>query len=111
MTITGATHIADGHNGKVTKSILRPEDVGLKTADFAAVKGGATAAESADQVRAVLGGEAGAKLDMVLLNAGTTLMAAGKAETIVAGIALARETISSGAALAKLDELVQFSKK
>ena len=111
MTITGATHIADGYNGTVTNSILKPEDVGLKTADFAAIKGGATAAESADQVRAVLGGEAGAKLDMVLLNAGTTLMAAGKAESIISGIELAREMINSGAALAKLDALVQFSKK
>jgi anthranilate phosphoribosyltransferase len=110
MTITGATHIADGYKGKVTNSILKPEDVGLTTADSAAIKGGATAAESAEMVRAVLGGEPGAKLDMVLLNAGTSLMAAGKAETIEGGIDLAREIISSGAALEKLEQLVQFSK-
>ena len=110
MTITGATHIADGHGGKVDTSILQPEEVGLSTADFSAIKGGKTAAESAQQVRAVLGGEPGAKLDMVLLNAGTALMAAGKADSIVTGIALAREVVASGAALAKLDQLVQFSK-
>ncbi len=110
MTVTGATHIADGFDGKVETSILHPEQVGLTTADFAAIKGGATAAESADQVRAVLGGEPGAKLDMVLLNAGTALMAAGKSDSIVAGIELAREVIGSGAALAKLNQLVQFSK-
>ncbi|MGD9949355.1 MAG: anthranilate phosphoribosyltransferase [Desulfobulbus sp.] len=109
MTITGATHIADGHGGKVNTSILHPEQVGLTTADFAAIKGGKTAIESAAQVRAVLGGESGAKLDMVLLNAGTALMAAGKADSIVAGIELAREVIASGAALAKLDQLIQFS--
>lgn len=110
MTITGATHIADGHNGKVETSILYPEEVGLTTADMAAIKGGATAAESATQVRSVLGGEPGAKLDMVLLNAGTALMAAGKADSIVAGIGLAREVIGSGAALAKLEQLVKFSR-
>ncbi len=110
MTITGATHIADGHNGKVKTSILHPEEVGLTTADMAAIKGGATAAESATQVRSVLGGEPGAKLDMVLLNAGTALMAAGKADSIVAGIGLAREVIGSGAALAKLEQLVKFSR-
>lgn len=110
MTITGATHIADGHNGKVATSILHPEEVGLTTADMAAIKGGATAAESATQVRSVLGGEPGAKLDMVLLNAGTALMAAGKADSIVAGIGLAREVIGSGAALAKLEQLVKFSR-
>lgn len=110
MTITGATHIADGHNGKVETSILHPEQVGLKTAGMAAIKGGATAAESAAQVRSVLGGEPGAKLDMVLLNAGTALMAAGKADSIVAGIGLAREVIGSGAALGKLEQLVKFSR-
>lgn len=110
MTITGATHIADGRDGKVAASILHPEQVGLQTAAMAAIKGGATAAESAAQVRAVLGGEPGAKLDMVLLNAGTALMAAGKAESIVAGIDLAREVIGSGAALAKLDQLITFSR-
>jgi len=110
MTITGATHIADGHSGKVATSILHPEEVGLKTADMAAIKGGKTAAESATQVRSVLGGEPGAKLDMVLLNAGTALMAAGKADSIIAGIRLAREVIGSGAALAKLEQLVSFSK-
>lgn len=110
MTVTGATHIADGHQGKVTTSVLTPEEVGLKSADLAAIRGGTTAAESAAQVRAVLGGGTGAKLDMVLLNAGTALMAAGRAETIAGGIALAREIIASGAALAKLEQLIQFSK-
>lgn len=110
MTITGATHIADGHQGQVTASVLTPEEVGLPSASLAAIKGGKTAAESAAQVRAVLGGEPGAKLDMVMLNAGTALMAGGKAATIPEGIALARELIVSGAALRKLDELVRFSR-
>lgn len=109
MTITGATHIADAYQGQVRESVLRPEDVGLRTADMAAIRGGATVEESAAQVRSVLGGEPGAKLDMVLLNAGTALMAAGKAETIPDGIALAREIIRSGAALDRLEQLVQFS--
>lgn len=111
MTVTGATHIADAHDGQVHESILQPEDVGLKRATMAEIKGGATAAESADQVRTVLRGEPGAKLDMVLLNAGAALMAADKAADIPGGIALAREVIRSGAALAKLDALVQFSQK
>ena len=109
MTVTGATHIADGHDGQVHQTILQPEDVGLKRATMADIKGGASAADSAAQVRAVLRGEPGAKLDMVLLNAGTSRMAAGKAADIPGGIALAREVIVSGAALAKLEALVQFS--
>jgi len=58
----------------------------------------------------VLGGEPGAKLDMVLLNAGTALMAAGKADTISQGIVLAREVVRSGAALDKLEQLIRFSR-
>lgn len=110
MTVTGATHIADGYQGKVTTSMVTPEEVGLQSADLAAIRGGRTAEESAAQVRAVLGGEPGPKLDMVLLNAGTALMAAGLAETIKAGIAVAREVIASGAALNKLEQLIRFSK-
>ncbi|NLX17816.1 MAG: anthranilate phosphoribosyltransferase [Desulfobulbus sp.] len=110
MTITGRTHIADAFEGKVTNSVLTPEDVGLQTAPMAAIRGGKTAEESAVQVRAVLSGEAGAKLDMVLLNAGTALMAAGRAGSIPEGIDLARTIIASGAALDKLEQLVQFSK-
>ena len=110
MTVTGATHIADGYQGKVTTSMVTPEEVGLQPADLAAIRGGRTAGESAAQVRAVLGGEPGAKLDMVLLNAGTALMAAGLAQTIPAGIAVAREMIASGAALNKLEQLIRFSK-
>ena len=110
MTVTGATHLADGHQGTVTASVLTPEEVGLKTAGVAAIRGGRSVAESAAQVRAVLGGEPGAKLDMVLLNAGAALMAAGQTETIAAGIALAREIVHSGAALAKLEHLVRFNR-
>lgn len=109
MTVTGATHLADGKNGSVQTTVIQPEDVGLKRAALADIKGGKTAAESAAQVRAVLTGTPGAKLDMVLLNAGASLMAAGKAEDITTGIALAREIILSGAAIAKLDALVTFS--
>jgi len=110
MTVTGATHIADGYQGKVTTSVLTPEEVGLQTAPVSAIKGGRTAEESAAQVRAVLGGEPGAKLDMVLLNAGTALMAANVADSIAGGIAAARELIGSGAALNKLEQLIRFSK-
>jgi anthranilate phosphoribosyltransferase len=110
MTITGATHIADGHAGRVTTSILKPEEVGLRVADFASIRGGETAAESAAQVRAVLAGEPGPKLDMVLLNAGTALMAAGVVDDIPAGIAAARELVVSGAALAKLEQLIVYNR-
>ena len=109
LTVTGTSYIADGFDGKVTSYTLEPEDVGLTRASLHDIKGGATAIEAAQQVRSVLQGEPGAKLDMVLFNAGASLLAAGKVGTIKEGIAQARELIQSGAAMKKLDQLVSFS--
>ncbi len=108
ITITGETRIADLNNGEVSTYTVKPEDVGLNRATLADIKGGETAEASARQLRAVLKGEKGAKLDMVLFNAGAALLAAGKADDLKAGVELARDIIDSGAALAKLDALVDF---
>lgn len=109
MTVTGTSHVADGFNGKVSSYTIEPEDVGLPRASIADIQGGATVAEAAEQVRSVLRGESGARLDMVLLNAGASLLAAGKVDTIKNGVTQAREVIASGAALDKLEQLIGFS--
>jgi anthranilate phosphoribosyltransferase len=111
LTVTGMSHLADACDGMVECCTVTPEELGLKRAAAAEIKGGATAAESAEQVRAVLDGAPGAKLDMVLLNAGAALMAAGKAADLRSGIALAREVIANGAALKKLKDFAAFCKK
>lgn len=108
LTITGTSHVADGQNGRVSTYTISPEEVGLTRATIEEIRGGAGPAESALQVREVLGGVAGPKLDMVLLNAGAALHAAGKSDTIKSGVALAREVVGSGAALAKLEQLLGF---
>ena len=53
----------------------------------------------------------GTAREIVILNAGAGLYAANVVETIAAGIVLARATIASGAARAKLDAFVQFTRK
>ena len=111
ITITGETSVADLADGKVTTYTIKPEDVGLSRASLADIKGGETAEISADQLRSVLQGIKGPCLDMVLFNAGTVLMAAGKADDLQAGVDLARRTVESGAALEKLDALIEFCKK
>ncbi len=88
---------------------IEPEDVGLSRASISDIQGGANVDEAADQVRSVLKGEAGARLDMVLLNAGASLLAAGKADSLQAGVTQAREIVKSGAAFKKLEQLVSFS--
>ena len=109
LTITGTSHVADGQNGKVTTYTIEPEDAGLTRASLEDIRGGDTAMASADQVKRVLQGERGAKLDIVLLNAGASLVAAGKAETIKEGVTIARDIVESGAAFGKLEQLIKFS--
>lgn len=108
LTVTGTSHIADANAGQVQTYSIEPEDVGLARADFDDLRGGATVEESAEQVREVLRGNAGAKLDMVLLNAGAALMAADRVADIPSGITMARELIASGAAFRKLEDLIGF---
>jgi anthranilate phosphoribosyltransferase len=111
ITITGETRVADLQDGKVSTYTITPEELGLTRASLADIKGGETAELSAVQLREVLEGKPGARLDTVLMNAGAGLMAAGKAADLQAGVELAREVIGSGAALAKLDALVDFCRK
>ncbi|MFA7384190.1 MAG: anthranilate phosphoribosyltransferase [Desulfurivibrionaceae bacterium] len=108
ITITGATKVADWANGELTTYSIHPSELGMATATLAEIKGGITAGEAAAQLRLVLSGEAGPCLDMVLLNAGAALMAAGRSGDLASGVALAREVVASGAALNKVEALVAF---
>jgi anthranilate phosphoribosyltransferase len=109
ITITGPTLVADYQDGKVSTYSISPENVGLSRASLEDIKGGETAELAAIQVREILGGKPGPCLDTVLLNAGAALMAAGKADDLKGGVELARQSVESGAALAKLNGLVAFS--
>jgi anthranilate phosphoribosyltransferase len=82
--------------------------VGLPKAAPATLRGG-EAADNAAIARAILAGEAGAPREIVLLNAGASLLIAGRAATIPDGIAMAAEAIDSGRAAAVLQQLVSLS--
>lgn len=110
LTVTGSSYYADGHQGEVTSHMVEPEELGLKRAARSDIAGGKDADEAAELVRQVLGGRPGARLDMVLLNAGAAFMAAGKAEDLAGGVLYAKEIIAKGAAAKKLEELIAFSR-
>ena len=71
-----------------------------------ALRGG-DASENAGIVKAVLDGEAGARRDIVLINAAGALWVAGAGEALTAGRTLARQSIESGAARERLERLVR----
>ncbi|HXC63989.1 MAG TPA: anthranilate phosphoribosyltransferase, partial [bacterium] len=58
---------------------------------------------------AVLKGESGPRRDIVLLNAAAALVVAGKAASLKEGLPLAAQSIDSGAALKKLEDLKRLS--
>jgi anthranilate phosphoribosyltransferase len=104
ITTTGRTFAALLDAGRVQTLTLEPEAFGIARAKPEALRGG-DAQANARIARAVLDGEPSAAQDIVLLNAGAALFVAGAARDIASGIALARESIASGAAKAKLAAL------
>lgn len=108
ITTTGSTHIAALENGEIRTFDLSPSDVGLAIANADDLKGG-EAAENAEAIRRVLGGEKNPFRDIVLMNAGASLVVAGKVDDIKAGVDLAAQTIDGGEALRRLDKLVEIS--
>ncbi|MBE0583689.1 MAG: anthranilate phosphoribosyltransferase, partial [Desulfofustis sp.] len=109
LTVTGTTLISELRDGKVTSYRITPEEVGLPRAALQALRGGRDSGESAVLMKDILSGTAGPRRDMVLLNSGAALLAAGAADDLRAGITLAAECIDSGRAARKLQELVELS--
>jgi anthranilate phosphoribosyltransferase len=106
VTTTGATKVFAIEGGRVTESLFQPEDFGVERARREDLLGG-DAVRNAGIVREVLGGVAGAKRDIVLVNAALGLVAAGKAQDVREGTKLAAESVDSGAAGEKLKRLAR----
>lgn len=109
-TLSGENHLVLLENGKVHSFTLHPKDVGLPTYSNEEIKGG-DAERNARIMMSVLRGEEGPYRDTVLLNAGLGIYAHRSDITIEEGIALAKESIDSGAALAKLEFLIKRSEQ
>jgi anthranilate phosphoribosyltransferase len=105
ITTTGPTHVAELKGGKVRTFEVKPEDIGLRRANAADLKGG-DSATNALALTALLDGHPGPYRDVVLFNAAAALMLAGKAPDLKAGKALAEAAIDSGKAKAVLEKLV-----
>jgi len=105
ISLGAATLVGELKNGEITEYEVHPEDFGLPMASNRALKVD-TPDQSRDLLLGVLKGETGAARDIVCLNAGVALYAANVAATMLEGIAQARAAIDSGAALAKLEQLV-----
>ncbi len=111
LTTTGPNRISYlREDGEIVHIDVDPTELGFHTAHITDLKGD-DAPTNAAILRSVLAGaDSGAKRDVVLLNAGAAIMAAGRSASIADGIELAREAIDSGEAIAKLDKLIVLSR-
>lgn len=108
LSIAGDSWVAALENGKVTEFTVSPADAGLPTHPFDDIIGG-DPAHNAAAFRALLDGQTGAYRDAVLLNAAAALLIAGKASDLKHGAEIARDSIDSGKAKARLQALAAIT--
>jgi anthranilate phosphoribosyltransferase len=110
ITTTAPTRAARLSGGRVEALRLDAAELGIPRARLEQLAGG-DAAQNARIVRDVLGGAAGPARDVVLVNAAAALWVAEAAGGLGPGLARARESVDSGAAAAKLDALIEASRR
>ena len=108
ISIALPTKVSALETGTVRDFELGPEDAGLPVHPFEAILGG-TPAENAASFRALLDGAQGAYRDAVLLNAAAALMVADRAASLKEGVEIARTSLDSGAAKAKVATLARLT--
>jgi len=110
ITVTDRTRISEFVDGEVKDYFVHPSDFGLPAGKAGDLKGG-DAKDNAAITMEILNGMKGTRRDIVLLNAAAGLVASGRARDLKDGIVIAAESIDSGAARKKLDELKAFTNR
>jgi anthranilate phosphoribosyltransferase len=110
VSLGAATLVGEFKDNTIREYEIHPEDFGLTMASNRTLKVD-TPERSKVLLQSVLDNEPGPARDIVILNSGVALYAANVATTVIDGIAMAREAIASGKALAKLHQFVARSKE
>jgi anthranilate phosphoribosyltransferase len=108
VSLGAATMVGELKNGEISEYEIHPEDFGLPMASNRTLKVD-TPEESRHMLLSVLDNQPGAARDIVVLNTAAALYAANVVDSIQAGIGKARTAIETGAAKAKLEQLVKLS--
>jgi len=106
ISIATPTFVAELKDGEIKEYTIKPEDFGLNSQSLDSIKV-ETAEESLTMLKGVLANESGAAKDIVCLNAGAAIYASGLTSSLEDGIKKAADTIASGAALEKLNALIE----
>lgn len=108
ISIAAETRVAELKDGEISEYTVTPEQFGMQRQSLDALVV-SDAAESLALIQNALGQQASAAQDMLAINAGAAIYAAGLASDLAGGIAMAQDAIASGLAKEKLKELVSFS--
>ena len=108
VSLGASTMVGELVNDEIHEYDIHPEDFGLQMVASRNLKVG-NVTESKEKILEALTNKTGPARDIVILNSGTALYAAGIASSIANGIKLAQEVVASGAARSKLDQFVQFT--
>src|ERR687898_151211 len=108
LTISTTSQVIELRDGEVRDYSVHPKELGITPAPTEALVGG-DPATNAELAQRILAGDARPHRDIVCLNAGAALVAAGLADDLASGIASARSSIDEGSAAAALDRLVAIS--
>jgi len=108
ISIAAPTRVAELRDGEVSVYTVAPEDFGLQRADLGAIAV-ADAAQSLEMIRAVFANQPGPARDIVMLNAGAAIYAAGLTASLADGVARAGEVLENGGARQTLEALVEVS--
>ena len=108
VSLGAATMVGELVDGEIREYEIHPEDFGLQMSSSRNLKV-ANAAESVAKILEALDNQPGPARDIVLLNTGTALYAAGIASSIGDGVDRAREALASGAARAKLEQFAKLT--
>jgi anthranilate phosphoribosyltransferase len=104
LSTTGPSKVAEVSSGRIRCYGISPDELGIERATLEDLSGGGPAA-NAEQLRGLLAGESGPLQDITVLNAAAAIYVGGRVSDLADGIEVARESIRSGAAAAKLGEL------
>ena len=108
ITLTSETQVSELKNDNVSAFTIDPKEFGYSLCSAQDLKGGSPE-ENAETIRGILQGASGPKTDIIVLNAAAAIYVGGKAESIERGILVAANSIGSGAANKKLEELCRVS--
>jgi anthranilate phosphoribosyltransferase len=110
LSPSGPNFVCEVVNGDIRARNIDPLEFGLPRCDPAELRGGSPE-ENAAAIRGVFAGEDGGRRSAILLNAAGAIAAGGHADDLREGLELAREAVDSGAAAARLDSLIAFTRR